>query len=294
MQLVLTPAEMAAADQHAIASGTPEAVLVERAGPRGRPARAAHARRDLRAARHGRRGQGQQRCRRARRGAAPARAGRGRRRAPARTTASTTPALARGRTRRPRDRRDVRHGIPRARSKARRRRCSRPRTHRTAVPVLAVDIPSGVNGATGAVGRRRRCARDETICFAAYKPGLAVRTGTRARGPGDAWSTSGSRWTRRDAALAVLDARDLALADTRRGVAQVVVGLPRGRRVERHGRARRCSRAGPRCACGAGMVVCAVPGAAAAAQVSGQRARRARVARHRRRRARRKTRPPRC
>ena len=32
MQLVLTPAEMAAADQHAIAAGTPEAVLVERAG----------------------------------------------------------------------------------------------------------------------------------------------------------------------------------------------------------------------------------------------------------------------
>src|SRR4051812_26761329 len=32
MKIVLTPAEMAAADQHAIATGTPEAVLVERAG----------------------------------------------------------------------------------------------------------------------------------------------------------------------------------------------------------------------------------------------------------------------
>ena len=40
MRLVLTPAEMAAADQHAIATGTPEAVLVERAGPGRRAPRA--------------------------------------------------------------------------------------------------------------------------------------------------------------------------------------------------------------------------------------------------------------
>src|ERR1700681_2838424 len=32
MQPVLTPLEMAAADQHAIAAGTPEAVLIDRAG----------------------------------------------------------------------------------------------------------------------------------------------------------------------------------------------------------------------------------------------------------------------
>ena len=39
------------------------------------------------------------------------------------------------------------------------------------VPVLAVDIPSGVDGATGAVAGAAVHAR-ETVCFAAYKPGL--------------------------------------------------------------------------------------------------------------------------
>src|SRR5258705_10403046 len=44
------------------------------------------------------------------------------------------------------------------------------------VPVLSVDIPSGVNGTTGAVAGAAVRA-DETICFAAYKPGLLFEPG---------------------------------------------------------------------------------------------------------------------
>src|SRR5690242_14669794 len=44
------------------------------------------------------------------------------------------------------------------------------------LPVLAVDIPSGVRGTTGAVEFVAVHA-DETICFAAYKPGLLFEPG---------------------------------------------------------------------------------------------------------------------
>ena len=44
------------------------------------------------------------------------------------------------------------------------------------VPVLAVDIPSGVDGLTGeSLGRPRRA--DETVTFAALKPGLLHEPG---------------------------------------------------------------------------------------------------------------------
>ena len=59
---------MAEADRRAIAAGTPESVLIGRAAARGRDARGADARRNLRAASRRRRGQGQQRCRRPGRG----------------------------------------------------------------------------------------------------------------------------------------------------------------------------------------------------------------------------------
>src|SRR4051812_11048268 len=46
----------------------------------------------------------------------------------------------------------------------------------TRVPVLAIDIPSGVDGSTGAVAGAAVRA-DETIGFAAYKPGLLFEPG---------------------------------------------------------------------------------------------------------------------
>ena len=48
-----------------------------------------------------------------------------------------------------------------------------------AAPVLAVDIPSGVDGLTGEAGRGVLAA-DRTVTFAAFKPGLLF-------GPGAAW-----------------------------------------------------------------------------------------------------------
>ena len=74
MKPVLTPAEMAAADQHAIAAGTPGSGARRARRTRGRAARAAHARRRLRAPCSSC-GQGQQRGRRARRRALCLRAG---------------------------------------------------------------------------------------------------------------------------------------------------------------------------------------------------------------------------
>ena len=48
------------------------------------------------------------------------------------------------------------------------------------VPVLAVDIPSGVDGLTGAAGSP--CAADRTVTFAAYKPGLLLEPGRSLAG----------------------------------------------------------------------------------------------------------------
>ena len=45
-----------------------------------------------------------------------------------------------------------------------------------AAPVLAVDIPSGVSGLTGAVGGRALAAA-RTVTFAALKPGLLLEPG---------------------------------------------------------------------------------------------------------------------
>ena len=49
------------------------------------------------------------------------------------------------------------------------------------VPVLAVDIPSGVDGLTGAV-LGSPCAADRTVTFAAYKPGLLLEPGRSLAG----------------------------------------------------------------------------------------------------------------
>ena len=183
MQFVLTPAEMAAADQHAIATGTPEAVLVERAGR----AVARHALRMLggsvRAPRDGRGRQGKQRCRRTGRGAAVLRSrGVGVDEYLARRRVSHERDLrAIVRARRPRGRRDVRHRIPRA-ARGRGRDGGRVCSITTSVAVLAVDIPSGVDGATGRSHRRSAVRANETICFAAFKPGLLFEPGAAHAG----------------------------------------------------------------------------------------------------------------
>ena len=50
-----------------------------------------------------------------------------------------------------------------------------------AAPVLAVDVPSGVDGLTGAAGRGVLAA-DRTITFAALKPGLLLGAGRHLAG----------------------------------------------------------------------------------------------------------------
>ena len=150
-----------------------ESVLVRRAGDAVAPRGARDARRRLRTAgRRGRR-QGQQRQRRP---------GRGRRAGPAgrpSSGCSTRAALPARRGLRPGDRRRLRHRLRRLlRGPGRGPRASR---------VLAVDIPSGVQGDTGEAVRTRRSAAERTVTFAALKPGLlhgrrAVRSGRRGAG----------------------------------------------------------------------------------------------------------------
>ena len=48
--------------------------------------------------------------------------------------------------------------------------------HRSMAYVVAIDIPSGVNGLTGAIVDEAVWA-DETVCFAALKPGLVLEPG---------------------------------------------------------------------------------------------------------------------
>jgi ADP-dependent NAD(P)H-hydrate dehydratase / NAD(P)H-hydrate epimerase len=264
MKVVLTPAEMAEADQHAIASGTPEAVLVERAGS----AVARHALRMLGGA-YGRR--------------VTVIAGKGNNGADGRVAARRLRAQGVGvdelsleagfepdDLRRVIDRADLvidamygtgfRGELEGAAAEV------AAYTSSARVPVLAVDIPSGVNGATGATsGPAVRAS--ETICFAAYKPGLLFEPGRSLAGRvtiadiGIAGEVGGR--------LMVFDVTDLALpapgADSHKwssgclvvGGSSGMVGAPllAGRAALR---------------CGAGMVVCAVPGKHAAAQVSGR------------------------
>jgi NAD(P)H-hydrate epimerase len=56
-----------------------------------------------------------------------------------------------------------------------------PRPARPDTPVLAVDIPSGVDGLTG-VASGRALAADVTVTFAAYKPGLVLADGAALAG----------------------------------------------------------------------------------------------------------------
>jgi NAD(P)H-hydrate epimerase len=264
---VLTPAEMAAADQRAIAAGTPEAVLVERAGS----AVAHHALRMLGGS-YGRRvvvvcGKGNT-------GADGRVAAR---RLRARGVGVDELALDPGF-----DASDVRRVLTRADLMIDAMYGTGfhgtlggvaamvvDELDATRVPVLAVDIPSGVDGSTGEIAGGAVRA-DETICFAAYKPGLLFEPGRTHAGRvhivdiGISVDSTDANTPE----LAVFEVGDLSLPTTRADAHKwssgcLVVGGSGGM----VGAPMLASQAALRC--GAGMVVCAVPGTAAAATVSG-------------------------
>jgi len=264
MQPVLTPLEMAAADQHAIAAGTPEAVLIDRAGR----AVARHAERML-GGTYGRR--------------VMVVAGKGNNGADGRVAAQRLRARGVGVDEFPiastAEGRDVEPALARAdlvidamygtgfRGRLEGAAAQIAQAMNTSrVPVLAVDIPSGVDGATGAASDTAVRAH-ETMCFAAYKPGLMFEPGRTLAGrvcvADIGIAVDGL------SQLAVLDVRDLALpapgaASHKWTSGCLVIGGSRGM----VGAPLLAGHAALRC--GAGMVVCAVPGTDAAAQVSGR------------------------
>jgi len=133
------------------------------------------------------------------------------------------------------------------------------------VSVLAVDIPSGVDGATGAVEGDAVRAR-ETICFAARKPGLLFEPGRTHAGRVHVADIGIPIGTPR---VWVLEAADLWLpqrapTDHKWSAGLLVVGGSTGMIGAPLMAARAAARTG------AGMVVCGLPGRAAAAQASGE------------------------
>jgi NAD(P)H-hydrate epimerase len=263
MQPVLTPLEMAAADRHAVATGTSEAELIERAGR----AVARHAQRML-GGTYGRR--------------VTVVAGKGNNGADGRVAARRLQTWGVGvdefEIAHDVDDRHVRHALARAdlivdamygtgfRGRLEGAAANIAASMNSSrVPVLAVDIPSGVDGATGAASDTAVRAH-ETICFAAYKPGLMFEPGRTLAGRVRVADIGIA--VENLSQLAVLDVRDLVLpapgaASHKWTSGCLVVGGSRGM----VGAPVLAGRAALRC--GAGMVVCAVPGTAAAAQVSG-------------------------
>ena len=271
MKLVLTPAEMVAADQRAIAAGTPEAVLVERAGR----AVALHALAVL-GGTYGRR--------------VVVVCGKGNNGADGRVAARVLRFRGVGV-----DELSLESGFDVAELRRVLTRADllidamygtgfHGRLDGAAemvvnelepanVRVLAIDIPSGVDGSTGEVAGVAVRAH-ETICFAAYKPGLLFEPGRGHAGRvrvvdiGIDVSIGGSLDADQPQ-LAVLEVGDLSLpnpgADSHKWSSGCLVVGGSGGMV---GAPMLASQAALRC--GAGMVVCAVPGIAAAATVSGQ------------------------
>jgi NAD(P)H-hydrate epimerase len=134
---------------------------------------------------------------------------------------------------------------------------------RAGVPVLAVDIPSGVDGLTGATNGPAVRA-DETVCFAALKPGLLFEPG---RGNAGAVEVVDIGIATEPVALHVLEVRDLALPERATDAHKWSAGaLIVGGSTGMVGAPLMASHAASRC--GAGMVVCALPGADAAARAS--------------------------
>jgi NAD(P)H-hydrate epimerase len=141
---------------------------------------------------------------------------------------------------------------------------------RFAGPVVAIDIPSGVDGLTGEV-RGVAVRADETVCFAAVKPGLCFEPGRSLSGTvrlvdigitvTDPDTQPRTFLTDADDVRAWLPARPPAAHKWMAGV--FVVGGSGGMT----GAALLASRAAMRA--GAGIVWCGVPGSDAAARASG-------------------------
>lgn len=135
------------------------------------------------------------------------------------------------------------------------------------VPVLAVDIPSGVDGLTGAVETEAFTA-ERTVTFAAYKPGLLFEPGRSRAGQvtvadiGVDVSDARSALTEETDVRAWLPARAATAHKWSVGGVMVVGGS-----TGMTGAALLVSRAAMRA--GAGIVWCGVPGVAAAAAASG-------------------------
>jgi NAD(P)H-hydrate epimerase len=148
----------------------------------------------------------------------------------------------------------------------------------TGVPTLAIDIPSGVDGNTGEVRGDAVCAH-ETVCFAALKPGLLFEPGRTHAGrvavidigvhlDVDTDVDTGGVRAVGGPGLYVLDPTDLRLprraaAGHKWSAGALVVGGSTGMT----GAPLLAGRAAARS--GAGMVVCGVPGADAAARAGG-------------------------
>lgn len=138
-----------------------------------------------------------------------------------------------------------------------------------ATPVLAVDIPSGVDGLTGAIVARAVRA-DVTVCFAALKPGLLLEPGRTHAGAVhvvdigiDAGEPATGASDAGDARAVMARSARLDPRANKWSSGVLVVGGSRGMT----GAPLLAGRAAART--GAGMVVVAVPGDDAAATASG-------------------------
>jgi NAD(P)H-hydrate epimerase len=259
MKSILTPAEMGTADRRAIAAGTPEPVLVERAGT----AVARHALRMLGGA-YGRRvvvvcGKGNN-------GAdGHVAAGVLARRGIGVDVFTLADGFVEPTLRRSIDRADL--AIDAMFGTGFRGALDGDAAlvafELRAVPTLAVDIPSGVDGLTGEA-RGPAVDAAETICFAALKPGLVFEPGRTHAGTthvadiGIATSES---------ALQLLEASDCWLPYRAQNSHKWTAGaLIIGGSTGMVGAPVMASHAAARS--GAGMVACALPGADAAARAS--------------------------
>ena len=126
-------------------------------------------------------------------------------------------------------------------------------------PVLACDIPSGVDGVTG--GSRGALRATATVTFAALKPGLLLGDGAVLAGRievadiGLDATSARAQLVERSDAVAVVPRRSRQAHKWQSGV-RIVGGSP-----GMSGAAYLCARAAGRA--GAGMVVCSAPGVAA-------------------------------